>query len=219
MELSLKEKLIIALLDPDKGRLIMEQSRISHSLAACIIFEMKEMGLIDITQNRLQSRSFKYPNDVVHREVFKKINDSKKERKLSFWLMKLSWKGGYFRRGIITDLQSKQVIGTERKYFINIIPYTRYFFINLSLWRKIIEHLRAVVFHSATPSQDDFLLLGLISVANVNRVIYRNREEKKLMKERIKELLSDTMVDKDVLLILKRVKEAISSTSAVIPGA
>ena len=218
MELSLKEKLIIALLDPDKGRLIMEQSRISHALAACIIFEMKEMGLIDITQNRLQARSSKYPKDVVHREVFKKIDGSKKERKLSFWLLKLSWKGGHYRRGIITNLQSKQVIGTERKYFINIIPYTRYFFINLNLWRKIIEHLRAVVFYSASPSQEDFLLLGLISVANVNRVIYRNREENKLMKERIKELLGDKMVDKDVLLILKRVKEAIRSSSAVIPG-
>ncbi len=75
-----------------------------------------------------------------------------------------------------------------------------------------------MVFASATPSQEDLLLIGLISVANANRVIYKNREENKLMKERIKGLLGEGMADEDVLLILKRVKEAIRSTSAIVPG-
>ena len=218
MDLSLKEKLIIVLLDPEKGRLIMEQSRISNALTACIIFEMKEQGLIDFNRNKLQVSSFKYPQDAIHQEVLKKLSAVKREKKFNYWLMKLSWKGGHYRRAIITNLQSKQLIGTDRKYFLNIIPYTRYFFINLSLRRKLIEHLRTVVFNSATPSQEDFLLLGLISVASVNRIIYRNREEKKMMKDRIKELLSGDLVDKDILLILKRVKEAIRSSSAVLAG-
>ncbi|MCD6596987.1 MAG: GPP34 family phosphoprotein [Bacteroidales bacterium] len=218
MDLSLKEKLLIVLLDPEKGRFIMEQTRMTNAISACIIFEMKEQGIIDFNQNRISVRSFKFPKDTIHQEILKKLKAGNKERKLSFWLMKLSWRGGHYRKSIISNLQSKQVIGKERKYFINIIPYTRYFFININLRRKNIEHLRAVVFNLATPVQEDFLLLGLISVANANRVIYRSREEKKLMKERIKELLSDAMVDKDVLLILKRVKEAIQASSAIISG-
>ena len=218
MDLSLKEKLIIILLDPEKGRFIMEQTRMTNAITSCILFEMKEQGIIDFNQDKVRVRIFKYPKDAIHQEVLKKLKASTKERKLSFWLMKLSWKGRHYRKSIISNLESKQVIGKDRKYFLNIIPYFRYFFINLRIRRNLIEHLRAVVFASATPSQEDLLLIGLISVANANRVIYKNREENKLMKERIKGLLGEGMVDEDILLILKRVKEAIRSSSAIVPG-
>ncbi len=219
MHLSLKEKLVILSLDPDKGRMLMDQNRLSYAISGSLIFEMKEQGLIEFSKEKLRVKSFKYPKDPLHQSLFRKMNTGKKDKKFTTWIMKFSWKGGLNKKHIIRSLQNKQIIGQERKYFMNLFPYNRYYFINITIRRKILEKLRAIVFELANPEQEDILMLGLISLGNIDRIIYRNKEEKNFMKKRMKVLLSEAFAENDVRLMLKKIQETVRATNAAIAGA
>jgi hypothetical protein len=218
MDLSLKEKLGIILLDPDKGRILMDQNRLTYALTACLIFEMKESGLIEFDKDKLRVKSFKYPKDPLHEVLFRKMNTGKKDKKFSTWIMKFSRKGGYYKKHVIQSLQNKQIIGKERKRFMNLIPYNRYFFINLTLRRKLLEKLRTIVFDSVNPEQEDILILGLVSIGNVNKIIYRNKEERKLLKKRMEVLLSEAYAENEIRLMLKKVQETVRASNAAVAG-
>lgn len=219
MKLSLNEKLIVLLLDPEKGRILMEQNRLTYSVVACLFFEMKEQGLIEFGQDKLRIKSFKYPKDPLHENIFRKMNAGKKDKKFTTWMMKLSWKGGFYKKQIIQSLQNKHILGKERKYFMKLFPYYRYYFINLTLRRKLLEKLRAIVFDMVNPDQEEILILGLISIGNVNKIIYRNKEEKELLNKRMKILLSESSADNDIRFMLKKIQETARSSSAAIAGA
>jgi len=218
MNLSLTEKLVVLLLDPDNGRILMDQNRLIYALTACLIFEMKEEGLIVFDKDKLRVKSFKYPKDPLHEVLFKKMNTGKKDKKFSIWIMKFSWKGGYYKKHIIQSLENKQDIGKERKRFLNLFPYNRYFFINLAIRRKLLGKLRAIVFDSVNPDQEDILILGLVSIGNVNKIIYRNKEERKLLKKRMEVLLSEACAENEIRLMLKKIQERVRASSAAVAG-
>ena len=102
---------------------------------------------------------------------------------------------------------------------MKLFPYYRYYFINLTLRRKLLEKLRAIVFDMVNPDQEEILILGLISIGNVNKIIYRNKEEKELLNKRMKILLSESSADNDIRFMLKKIQETARSSSAAIAGA
>jgi hypothetical protein len=215
MDLSIAELYVILALNPEKGRVSINDLHFRYTLTGALIFDLLEQGEIS-TDNKRIVPSFRKTGNPLHDIFAEKIMKSSRNRRISFWIKRLSTKKRFILTEIISTLEKEKILRIERKKFLNIFPYYRYWFIDNSVRSKLIEILRGILVYGRQPGKKDIMLLGLVEASRAYRLLSRERGESRLLRKKNTELLKGDTISGEISQAIREVQLAIlaSITSA-----
>ena len=169
-------------------------------------------------ENKRIVPSFKKNGEIVHDLFCERIMKSEKNRRISFWISRMTNKSRKIFRELINKLEKDRIIRKEQKKFLNIIPYYRYWFNDSSVRSDLIETLRGILLYGKQPGKKELMLLGLVETSKSYTLLSRESGESKLLRKKNTEFLKSDIISAEISLAMREVQAAIvaSVTAATI---
>jgi hypothetical protein len=117
-------------------------------------------------------------------------------------------------------LVNRGIIRHEKRYFLNIIPYNRYYFSNPEIRNQMISELREILLHDKQADKKQIMLIGLIKAAQSFRILAKERNEKYILKKKCNEYMARDVVASEIDKAIKQVQaEIIAAVTAATAAA
>ena len=219
MNLNTAEKFLLLAQHPVKGRSVITNPEISYGIAGALLLELTLEERVAIEDKRLILKNDRKSDNQALSEVIAAISGSRKKHRVRYWLERLEGKAYFYKRYIMEGLERKNLIRTEYRKFLGLIPYRRYYLIDSMARDNLIMQLRGCILFHKELNNENRLLLGLIKACNMQNIIASDRSEKKSMRKELKEIIKETPVNEAASQTLDQVQSAIfdaiqESTSA-----
>jgi golgi phosphoprotein 3 len=217
MDRSAAELFVILAINPEKGRIALNDIHFRYSLTGALFMEYHESGEFKI-ENKRVIPSFKKNGDMIHDLFADRIMNSHRNRRISFWISRLTNKSRLMKREIFNSLVNARIIKIEERKFLNIFPYKRYWFIDNSVRTDLIESLRGILLYGKNPDKKETMLLGLVEASKAYSLLSRERGESKILRKKNTGLLKGDVMSAEISQTIKEVQAAIiaSITAASI---
>ena len=219
MKDNLLEKFILMALDPHKGKFLIDSLSLNYGIAGAILLELSELNKIEIKNKRLFLVDKKLTGNTVLDASIKLINNSKRNKKVKFWINKIGNKSTRFKKHVLSDFKVKGIVNIHKTNYVwGLIKVYRYKLVNSNAVLDIRNKLKKIVLENEKPDIDQLMLLSLMNSCKLIRVIFTNKKEHKAAKKRIKEITQDIEITDAVGQALKEVQSAVlvATTSAFI---
>lgn len=208
MERSVAELFVILALNPEKGRISIDSVHFSYSLTGAILMDYLA-GEEFRVENKRVIPSLKINEDAIHTLFAERIMKSTRNRKISYWVMKLTRKSRFIFSEMTKSLEKQRIIQIEQKRFLNIFPYKRYWFLNKSIREKLIEEIRDILVRGKQPDKKAIMLLGIIEASRAYRQVSKDRAEARELRRKNTELLKGDIMSQEISQAIKEVQAAI----------
>lgn len=218
MDIPVSKLFVILALNPEKGRIAIDSIHFRYSLTGALFMEYSDVGEIKVENKRIVP-FFKNNGEALHDMIADKIMNSGKNRRISFWISRLTQKSRFILREITNSLEKDNIIRIEHKKFLNIIPYKRYWFIDSRTRSNLIEVLRGILLYGKQPGKKDFMLLGLLEASKAYRLLSRERGESKLLRKKNSEILKGDVMSAEISQVIVEVQTAIIASVAAASAA
>lgn len=212
MDLSLKEKFLLIAFQPEKGY-NMSPSFIGYGIAGAMLLELAGMGKLKIEDNRVKLLDGKKTGDEQLDYLIEILKGSDKSFKVKAIISKIQGKSSKIKKPLIEGLVKKRYLREVVKRFL-IFRYKRYPSLNTSYRKDLVEHIRRLVLRNIKSDDDIPLLTGLAGACRISDKFFRTREERKIARKRIKEIVKESDVDHAIDETIKAVQAAIMVTIA-----
>lgn len=127
---------------------------------------------------------------------------------------RLGFRARSYKKEIVRHLLAKKLIIGVRKKFL-FIPYMRYFPADRDARMELVRRTRDILLRGAAFSNEELALLVLIQASSLYRALSDQRAERRLMRQRYKEIIRDEKnKDPNLVLLGEVVKRAIISANA-----
>jgi len=218
METTVIRQFVMLSLHPEKGRRIIKDPFFRYSLAGAILMDFLNSGEITLKDKRVIP-SFRRNGESIH-DMFAELIESKSRPwRVLFWVNRLSLKSRFIFRETVNSIISAGILRHERRYFLNIIPYNRYFFNDPGYRNEIQTGLRNVLLQDISPSREQIILIGLLHASKALNILSFNREEKRIIKRSSLKLTRENVPvseqDKAIREILAVVASSARAAAAV----
>jgi golgi phosphoprotein 3 len=217
MDHSVAELFVILALNPEKGRVSLDNIHFRYSLTGALFMDFLEQGEIT-TENKRVVPSFRKNGELLHDMFADRIMKSAKNRRISFWISRLTNKSRLILREITNSLEKEKILSKERRKFLNIFPYYRYWFIDLTIRNRIVETLREILLYGKQPGKKEIMLLGLVEASRAYPLLSREKGESKILRKKNSEFLKGDIMSAEISQAIREVQAAIvaSITAATI---
>lgn len=213
MDLSITRQFVILSIHPEKGRVTIQSTYFRYAVIGAYFMDFLKRGEISLTDKRL-THSFRKNGEPLHDSIAERIERSARPKRISTWISRFSQKSKLIYRETIDSLVSSGILRHEKRYFLNIIPYNRYFFNDLRLRNEIIEGLRGVLLNGRDVTSDQLMLIGLLKASGSHSVLARAREEKRILRKRCTLLMDKDEMSSEIDKSIREVRAAIASAVA-----
>jgi hypothetical protein len=176
--------------------------------------DLLKNGEISMTNKRL-SPLFRRNGDPLHDKIADIIERSSRQKRFSWWIRRFSAKSRLIRSETISSMVDQGILRHEKRYFLNIIPYNRYFFNDVRSRIEIIEGLRGVLLYNKQATGDQMMLIALLKASSATSILAREREEKRILKNRCSELMKKDEMSSEIDKVIREVRAAIASAVTV----
>ena len=224
MRLSTAEKFILIAQHPDKGRFILSDLHVNYGIIGAILLEMSIENKVIIENDCVILKNIENNDNQFISEISVMISNSKKPRKIKYWLTKLSGKSRRYKWIILNDLVNKKIIRIENKLFLGFVPYKRSYLIDNITRDNLIQGIRSNVLFHKELTNENVVLLGLIEACKMHKIITSDKDELKKLKGELKIIIKESPIADTVDKTIKQVQAAIigaivASTVASSAGA
>lgn len=210
MKYSVAEQFLILALNPEKGRISLDGTHLRYSLTGAILMDFFEGDELRVEDNRVIP-SLRINNDSLHAIFSEQFSKSSRNRKISYWIRRLSNKSRFIFRELTLSLEKQGILRIEEKKFLNIFPYRRYWFINNYIRNEITDNLRNILLHGTNPDKKDLMLISVLHAAEAHSILKKERGETKTIRQKSTALLKSSLVTSEISQTVKEIQSAISS--------
>jgi hypothetical protein len=181
------------------------------TLADRVTFEDSKIVLDDATPT----------GDDILDEGLERIKQSKKNRKPSYWVNKLSGIKKIKER-LLDRLVHKGILRREEHRILRVIPSKRYPTVHGGPEKKLRDSIRAAILDGIEPEERTGILISLVSACSLVNEIFE-KAERKAAQKRIKEIakgepigkaVSETVAAVEIAVIAAVMASTIAATSA-----
>ncbi len=211
MALTLTEKFILLAHHPEKGRFAITQYQHQYGLIGSLIMDLSLKGLIAVEDKRILVRKKDLPADELLRDIAQKISSSAKPRRIRYWIQKLAFSYRRYKWAVYGSLEKQWIIRIEKKRFLGIIPYRQCYVRNQSERTQIIATLREAILYKKEMSDEMLALAALVAGCSMQRKLTTRREELKVIKQELKNILKKNPVASEVSQAIIEVQAAVAS--------
>ena len=208
MEITVSTQFVILSLHPEKGRILIDNIRFRYSLTGAILMDFLDNGEITLSENKLIPRLNKN-GDPVHdlfADIFEK---SSKQRRISYWVQKLTRKSRFVFKETTDALINRGMLRHEKRYFLNIIPYNRYFLTDNRLRTGIIDEIREVLLNDKPATRKQGMLIGLIKASRAHGLLAKGKEENRILRKKCNDFRQNDPMASEIDKAIREVQAAI----------
>ncbi len=209
MRLNTLTKFLLVAHHPEKGRFLISDTYIHYGIIGAALLEMSLDGQIKIEEDKLILIKNRDLDNPIISEISMEIRNSKKPRKIKYWVTKLAQKSRKFKWIILTDLEKDKLLRIEVRKFLGLIPYRKSYLIDGTTRVNLIRQLRNNVLFRNDLNEDSILMLGLIEACKMHKIITSDREELKKLKKELKEIIKENPIAETVDQTIQQVQAAI----------
>lgn len=211
---TLAEELCLLALHDEKGYII-PSARISlrFGLAGAVLMELVLLNKIEVRNKKVVVVDASSTNDEIFDTVLQKLSSSKKNRPVSSWMLRFNT--SRLSRSILDRLIARKILYKVDRKILWVIPSSRYPTRDGREEKVIRELIRSVLLRNRPLDQHITLLINLMHACDLTGELF-TREEKKLVKKRIKEIIKKEVINQSIEAIKKYMIDAINSAS--MPG-
>jgi hypothetical protein len=214
MESTVTRQFVMLALHPEKGRVTIQDPHFRYSLIGAYFMDLLKNGEISMTNKRLTS-SFLRNGDQLHDRVADIIERSSRPKRFSYWIRRFSQKSRLIFNETVNSLISRGILRHEKRYFLNLIPYNRYYFIDVRSRNEIIEGLRGVLLYGREATGDQMMLIALLKASSAHSIIARQKEERKILKKKCTDILQKDELSSEMNKVIIEVRAAIASSVSI----
>ncbi len=206
--LTLPEELLLLALRDKKGTVVSSASlALTYGLAGAILLELTILDKIVLEGDKFIVKDATPTGDDIFDEVLAKIHASKKSRKPSYWVNKLSGIKKLKDR-LLDRLVGQGILRRKEHNVLWVIPTKRYPTLSGAPEMKRRELIRTAILHNVKPDERTSILICLVNACSLVNEIFE-KEERKVAKKRIKEIAKDEAVSKAVSDIVAGIEAAV----------
>ena len=218
METTVTMQFVILSIHPDNGRIVIDNMHLKYSLIGAVLMDFLDRGEISITNRRLIPK-FRKNGDPTHDLIAEKIEGYSSPRRISRWVKSLSGKGWDIYKETVNFLIDNGIVRHERRLFLKIFPYNRFFHTERSTRTRIIDEIRDVLLHAKPPTRQQMMLIGLINTSRSHNILVKEKGERWILRKKCKELIKGDEMVSEIEKAIQDVQAAESSFDNASMGA
>jgi hypothetical protein len=208
MKQTIAETFFILIQNPEKSRSLVTGEVKNIGLIGSILLDLSMEEKIELESDKLQVKSTRSSLSESHNQILEQIAKSPKARKTKTWISRLSRHIGKYKKNILIGLETKGIISIEQKRFL-FFTYYKTRLINKSLRSRLVDDLRDMVLFSKPVEKEDSAILGLIEACKMYKIICRNKDEIKLCRSKLKDMIRSDLVSQEVNQVIRDTQVAI----------
>lgn len=213
MDYSVAKQFLILALNPEKGRIMIDSTHFRYSLTGAILLDYIDGDELRIEEKRVIP-SLRIYDDAIHNMFADKFTKSSRNRKISYWISRLTFKHRFILVEMTKSLEKDRVIRIEQKKFLGLIPYKKYWFTNNSIRNEIIELLRGILLYGKNPARKELMLISILHAAGAHKVLSRERGETRMIRRKCADIIKDDQITSEISQTVKEVNAAIAASIA-----
>jgi hypothetical protein len=218
MELPLTTRFILLALDPDKGKIKIDDLHFRYTLCGSILMDFFANGEITLSEKKVIP-SFRRNGVQWHDVCAQRIEEANRNKSIGYWVRNLFRKSRFVFDENIRQLANQGIVRHEKRYFLNIFPYNRYFITNSSVRIELIMKLRGILLDGKTADREQKMFIGLIRASRAFRLLAEERSERRIIRIRCKELSSGDQVASETDIVIRQVQMAVTASVAAAAAA
>ena len=161
-ELTFLEKLILLALD-DKGWFGTAEHRIKFGLAGAILFELYQLGRIELKEKEVIVLNPKPTDDVVLDKVLNLIKASRKPRGVRAWIQRIVYKKLLLRKSLLKQLIQKKILRKEEYSLMMVFYQTKYPLVNFEIKHSLQEDINDTILSSRPLTDHELMILVVMN--------------------------------------------------------
>lgn len=220
MELSLKERFVLLSFNPKNGT-NLAGNFMSYGLGGAMLLELANLKKIAIEDGRVRLLDSKKTGDEILDTLIKVLQDHEKPYKVKNLVSYINRKSKSFKKPVVASLVKQRYLKEEKKRFL-IFKYLRHPVANNSYRNKMVEQIRRLVLRKTESEPDIPLLAGLAGACQFAPKFFKTKEERKIAKKRINEIIKESQIDAAIDETIKAIQAAVLiavTTTATTAGA
>jgi Golgi phosphoprotein 3 len=212
--LTLPEELMLLALRDDKGSVIFSASTaLPYGLAGAVLLELFFKGKITYGNKKIQVIDKSIIDDPVLNEALNLMKNSSKDRNPKYWIQKINSKVKKLKQRVIDNLIAQQILNREGHKILWFFNIDRYPTLDVVPEMEIRTTIRNIVLNDYDATEREIALLSLMKACSLINEVFQ-RSERKLAKKKIKELLENQKMSKDVSSAVNAITQEI--TAAIV---
>ena len=212
--LTLPEELMLLALRDEKGSVIFSASTaLPYGLAGAVLLELFFKGKITYGNKKIQVIDKSTIDDPVLNEALNLIKNSSKDRNPKYWVQKINNKVKKLKQRVIDNLVKQQILNREGHKILWFFNIDRYPTLDVVPEMEIRTTIRNIVLNDHEATEREIALLSLMKACSLINEVFQ-RSERKLAKKKIKELLENQKMSKDVSSAVNAITQEI--TAAIV---
>ena len=209
MDLDLLEEYLLIALDDDKGKFVIDSTHLHYGFGGAILLELALREKISIEGDYIRLKDSSTVKEVALNKAIDILESSSKSIKIKDLINTLAKKAGELKQDTLQRLMNKGILKKEEHKILWIIPNNKYPTSDLSPENKVRERLKAVMLLGEKSEPRDIMLLSLIDVSDLTREAFRDKEDYKAVKKKIKEVTQDVKISNAINKSIREIQAAI----------
>lgn len=199
MDLRLSEEFLVLALNPKTGVFSWwKSSLIKHSVSAALIQELIDRQRLTLEDEHITPTEMEPTNDPVLDAAIKALSKMKKKKKLKHWITKLSKKTKDIQKELIKNLLEHNILKIREDQTWWLLTKNQYE--HWSDWqqRRLKGKLRDIIFHDKKGENHHLVLIGLLSACRLTKHIADEKDERRPVRRKAKDITHDNIYRKSV---------------------
>lgn len=222
MSYSISKRLLLLAMHPRKNRFIVSSQVLNIGLCGALLMELSNLKLIKIENDVVVYTHSKTKPEKYLLEINNKIKEYKKPRKMKRWISALNINAGKYRWQVAESMEHDRLLRIRKKRFL-FIPYREPHLLNHSARNHEISRIRGIILKHDEAENDDISVMALLYACKMHRILSRNRNEAKIIRKKLKEILESNLIaggtDKVIKEMQSGIMAAIAASSATAVAA
>lgn len=215
LDLKVHDKLVLLALDDEKGTFVSDSMIFGYCIAGAILFELSIKGRIQIVEDRVKVIEDEKLNDEALDYCLKLITDSKKERKMSYWVETIGFKDNLLRKKILDKLISLDILEEKENRILWIFKNNKYPTKNEVPENLIRKRLNDIILNASKAMNDEIMIISLVDTCGLNNEVY-GKAIANLKKTEIKRIIKDYQFADTTGKLIEEIHDTIIAVLVVI---
>jgi golgi phosphoprotein 3 len=181
--------------------------------------ELEQQQKIQLDEKHLVLKDSRLTGDFIYDFVIRFISHSQKTRTIEYWITHLGDKIKEVKEKLLEGLTDKGILEKVEGKILWIFPTQKY----PTRYEKpeyiLRKRIHDIVIGGKEPDVQSSMLLGLIQASDLIKEVFRNKEEYKAAKNRVKVLIEGDAMNKAVNKAVQAIQAAITASLVAITAA
>lgn len=217
MNLYLHESVLLLGLDDEKGSFSLDSTYVYYGFAAALVMDLIIAERVAVEDGRIIVKTNALMDRKVLNDVLRRLRESKKKRKVTYWIHYLVQRISKLKSMAIEQLIKNGILERRKEKVLWVFNVNRYPSSDTGPENLLRARLHEIIFKDADPQPEERMLLTILQVCRLEKELITDKTQRKEAKEKIKALTKGDEMRKFVHDAILEMQTAVMvATSAAI---